>query len=400
MDIEFITKNDELILCYSPDYGTEDIRKKLAADEEVPIKRTFFVRKEHAREYDEEFYDAFEALQFCVGKVGEKYTCLDRSVFGTKHQFFFSNEIKLEYCLFVAAYQISILKKIDRLIDKDFYVDGDHTPGDGIPYKEYLKLVNSFPNTTELKKYADKRIGVILKEYFPPCDRFQSVYDEYINKKDKRLFRQREEDMPELNLQIELAQFIEVEAEVSKMLDEGYVEDVWQNKIHKILQMLYPQYILGAREIPFPGIDRYDKRPDFVLVDTNGFIDILEIKKPDVQIITKQASYRNNYVPVREFAGAIQQIEKYIFCLTTGDGRQKIVDELKKRLPDGVSPRAVNPRGILLMGRSKGFNPQQIDDFELIKRQYKNVADIMTYDDLLNRIKNIVASLKQRLKKE
>lgn len=402
MEIEFIKEKDKLILCYSPEFGPEDVRKKLEANEEVAIKKTFFVRKELICEYDEEQYDASETLRFCVGTVGEKYTLLDKRVFRTDHQFSFSNDIRLNQRLFVAYYQISILKRIDRLIDGDFFVVGNEETENGMTYEEYQKLIASFPNTTELKKYADKRISVILEDYFPTCERFQKVYEKYIDKKTVKLFRKREEDVPELNLQIELAQFIEIEAELRQMLDaaSGYSENAWQIRIQKILQLLYPQYILGAREISFPGMDEYDKRPDFVLVDTNGFVDILEIKKPEIQIITKQASYRNNYVPVKAFAGAVQQIEKYIYCLTTGSGREKVVDELKKHLPDGVSPRVVNPRGILILGRSKGFNPQQIDDFELIKRQYKHIADIMTYDDFLDRIRNIISSLRLRLKIE
>ena len=45
------------------------------------------------------------------------------------------------------------------------------------------------------------------------------------------------------------------------------------------------------------------------------------------------------------------------------------------------------------MGRSNHFNRQQKDDFELIKRQYKHIAEIMTYDDLIQRIDNIIAAL-------
>ena len=87
---------------------------------------------------------------------------------------------------------------------------------------------------------------------------------------------------------------------------------------------LYPKYIAGVREVVIKGVDRHEKRPDFLLVDANGYIDILEIKKPNVQILTKQSSYRNNYVPVRELAGAIQQIEKYIYCLNVwGNGRRE-----------------------------------------------------------------------------
>ena len=57
-------------------------------------------------------------------------------------------------------------------------------------------------------------------------------------------------------------------------------------------------------------------------------------------------------------------------------------------------PTVLNPQGILLIGRSSQFNEQQIQDFEIIKRQYKNVADILTYDDLVLRLENVVNGLK------
>jgi len=61
-------------------------------------------------------------------------------------------------------------------------------------------------------------------------------------------------------------------------------------------------------------------------------------------------------------------------------------------------PKIVNPQGILLLGRSNQFTRQQRDDSELIKRQYKHLAEIMTYDDLVQRIDNIIASLSLHLK--
>ena len=71
--------------------------------------------------------------------------------------------------------------------------------------------------------------------------------------------------------------------------------------------------------------------------------------------------------------------------------------KLKELLPEGIKVQIVNPPGILLLGRSKQFDEEQKKDFELIKRQYKHVADIMTYDDLLFRLRNIIESLKIKI---
>lgn len=299
--------------------------------------------------------------------------------------------------MFVAYRNISILKKIDNIINNDLYIGGKWEEKNGISIEAFNYLLKIFPNSIELNKYANSRIGNILKEWFPEADMYEPIFNKYIVGKSTKKIGS---NYSEANMKIELEQFSIALRQLEKMLSEaqGFDERVWQEKIHQILQLLYPKYIFSTREIEFKGIDGYDKRPYFLLVDHSGFVDILEIKKPDAQILTKQASYRNNYVPVREFAGAIQQIEKYIFCLTARkENREYVISKLKEKIPIDITPEIVNPQGILLLGRSNEFNLEQKRDFELIKRQYKNIADIMTYDDLIQRLKNIITSFKMKL---
>ena len=99
-------------------------------------------------------------------------------------------------------------------------------------------------------------------------------------------------------------------------------------------------------------------------------------------------------MPSREFTGAIQQIEKYAFCMNSvNEAKEKVSAVLSTHVAEGFAIQILNPQGILLLGRSDDFTPQQRRDFELIKRQYKHIADIMTYDDLLCRLRNIIAAL-------
>jgi hypothetical protein len=39
------------------------------------------------------------------------------------------------------------------------------------------------------------------------------------------------------------------------------------------------------------------------------------------------------------------------------------------------------------------LNNHQKEDFEVIRRKYKNVIDIMSYDDLIHRLENIIGKL-------
>jgi len=45
------------------------------------------------------------------------------------------------------------------------------------------------------------------------------------------------------------------------------------------------------------------------------------------------------------------------------------------------------------MGRDNNLGHDQRQDFEVVKRKYKNVIDIITYDDLLRRLDFIIKQL-------
>ena len=398
MKIKFHIIKDELIFSYSPDRGTNYIFDNLSKWGNCCIKGTFSVTEKLLKNNIDDS-DPEETLSFCIGQVKGGFIAISQEVVMTKHRFFFSEKISLKHNMFIAEQNTSILAKIDQIIDGDFYVVDKENSTNGVPVEAYLDLIKCFPKKAEIMYYVQSRISNLLKEWLPECDKYQEIYDKHIDKKNKQLVIKNKEHFSRSNNAIELAQFSTAKEELEEMLSrpEGVIEKEWQERIHSIIQLLYPQYIYSAREIRFKGIDKNDKQPDFILVDTNGFVDILEIKKPDVRLITKQASYRNNYVPVVELSGAVQQIEKYIYCLTSIETSQKtVLEKLRDGLPERMVPQVVSPKGMLLIGRSKDFNEQQKRDFEIIKRQYKNIADIMTYDDLLKRISNIVSSLEMK----
>lgn len=393
--ISFEYSENKLILCYTPVMGLDDITKRLDTEDGISIKHTFWVTKDLLCEDVEKDDDWEETLHFYIGAVGEAYTQLDSEVFSTDHSFYFGNEIKLKPEMFTAYRNISILRKIDEVIERDFYIGGDWENHNGISKETFDNLLENFPKTAELDKYAHKRIASIIKDYFPECDKYEAIYEKFVESKNSS-YASSFSAISKFNVQIELEQFTVAYQELMDMLNryEAIDEKQWQEKIHNILQLLYPKYICCAREIKFYG-GKKDKQPDFLLVDANGFVDILEIKKADVRMLTQ---YRNNYVATREISGAIQQIEKYIFCLNSSDkAKEDVSKKLTEFLPEGVEVKIVNPQGILLAGRSNEFTDEQKKDFELIKRQYKHVADIMTYDDLAQRLRNIIASLEKRI---
>ena len=396
MSISFGRQGSELILTLAPErIYTHEILEVLDKGDEWRISHSFIVYKKHFRFEDTEQNE----IQFCVGTVYDEYTLIDSDVIGTEHKFYFSNAIKLDKRYFVAYRNISILLKIDHVVNQDVYIGGNHAEG-YIPVETFELLIKKFPKTAELDYYAHARIATIIKEFYPNAEQHEIKFNKYMERQEKRLssiFSQNVQTVFKKNATIEFQQFKILKHDLIELLNkaDSISEHIWQEQIHGLLRLLYPKYIAGIREVVIKGVDRHDKRPDFLLVDANGYIDILEIKRPSVQLLTEQSSYRNNYVPVRDLAGAVQQIEKYVYCLNVWgkEGEQELQKKLFSKLPVTVTPKIVNPQGILIMGRSNQFNYQQKDDFELIKRQYKHIAEIMTYDDLVQRIENIMAAL-------
>jgi hypothetical protein len=45
------------------------------------------------------------------------------------------------------------------------------------------------------------------------------------------------------------------------------------------------------------------------------------------------------------------------------------------------------------MSRETNLTSEQKLDFEIVKRKYKNVVDILTYDNLMERIDSIITQL-------
>ena len=397
MSILLEKTSKELYLVYSPPPNM-DIRdiSKLLSSKGLQIKNTFHVTNSLLRHSSDEVNYLGDTLCFCIGQVGDSYTYLDSKVFDLKHSFYIGNEINLKPTMFVAYRNISILRKIDELIDRDFYIGGDWESHNGISKETFESLIKNFPKTAELDKYAHKRIASILKDYFPECDKYELIYEKFIKSRNNSCAASTLSSS-KYNIQIELEQFTVAYQELEDMLHryEAIDEKQWQEKVQSILQLLYPKYICCAREIQFYGSGKHDKRPDFLLVDANGFVDVLEIKKADVQVLTQ---YRNNYVATREISGAIQQIEKYLYCLNSSDrAKIDVSEKLISLLPKELEVKIINPQGILLAGRSNMFTKEQKQDLELLKRQYKHIADVMTYDDLLFRLGNIINSLQCKL---
>jgi hypothetical protein len=310
--------------------------------------------------------------------------------------------------LFVAERNISIFKRIAKLIPdaEEIIIGGEDD--NAIPIEVFEDLIARFPNTYEIDRYAEARVANIIGEYIEPERDFRAQYEKYLSKR-----KSPRSDVPlqakEL-LTTEIEKFQLVRNTLKAWLKAGdRSEDQWQKQVLAILPLIFPKYVAVIEKVPIE--DRYTapgrviyREIDIALVDVNGNIDVIEIKKPEHGILLRKTRYRDNYVPTGTLSGTIMQSEKYLFHLSKGGptSEDKITRKYKKQLPPKLEIRITNPKAMCILGRDRkdnghdAFDDGQRADLEVIKRKYANMMDIITYDDLLRRLDNILSSLKFR----
>lgn len=387
--IKVVCEEKCLNIIYSPAINFDVIEKNI--NDGTWIKGTFWVNKTNIVEINQDD----ESICFTIAKTKENYYLLDREVFGIKHNISIEKKLNISDKWFITYPKTSVIKKIDELLQDDLCIVADENGEENyLPSRAFLELIEVFPNSYEVKKYVSSRISYLLSTYVEGVWKNKESYERYLEKKEANLPLSSFPNIKLMGYEMYKKAYDELELMLKNSM--SYSEKEWQRRVYEIICVLYPKYIARFREIEVGTDGRHMKTPDFMLVDSAGFVDILEIKKPDGIKVVSTTEYRNNYVASRDLEGAIVQIEKYIYILNhEGEARvKKIQDKVRNHLPSNFRLKVVNPQGILLLGRSNNLTDEQLFDFEIIKRQHKNIVDIMTYDDLLKRFRNILNQIK------
>lgn len=416
--IRFKKKKRRLILVYTPE--TNDggwVGNKLRTDGNVSLSRIFDFEREDlispktAVEIDFEDHDDAEELRFRFGTAEGNYYLIPGKRLGIDNNVMIAREgIVIERKTFVAERNINIFRRLAKLKeDGSPIIIGGKAEG-AMPAEMFADLLDKFPNTTELNKYASARLEAIVGDVLMPMQNAREAYERYLGRRSSTV----QTDILDHSvlLQSEIDKYVyfkEIVADWLSSADDRSEAD-WQKLVVKIILLLFPKYVAVLNSVSVadfysePGT-RKKREIDLCLVDAAGNLDVIEIKKPFKDAVLAKSFYRDNYVPTRELTGCVVQTEKYLFHLSKWGvkGEHDITKAYQAQLPPDLKIRITNPKGIIIMGRdpeSRARKGKVIDptlDFEVIKRQYSNVMDIITYDDLLRRLDRIIASLQHRL---
>lgn len=399
--IKIYKKEKELILEYESYYPNVNwVYANIEDDGYVDIYHKIFrFKKEHLTNKNEinviNSKDEIHDVTFILGSLNEEFYLIDKDILDLKYDLKIHKDININENLFINKGN-SVMSKIDSMINEPIIIGINKE--NSILIDDLLRIIKSFPTKIEMMHYEKSRIERVLVDYFDSTTKSQDKLDRYLNQR-KVIFQK---TTTEILKEYEYTKYKFLYETLSEMLKKGgYIEKDWQNKILEIILLLYPQYIKTLSNV---NIKDYYSNPkkvtnrfiDLVLVKANGYVDIIEIKQPFENAVLNKSDYRGNYIPHKELSGAIMQTEKYIFHLNKWGHKGECVlnKNYSKDFPKDFILKIANPKGIIILGRDKDFNDKQKLDFEVIKRKYANIVDILTYDDLLNRLKNVIDSFK------
>lgn len=394
--IEFEQQGSELLLRYSPRDDDSWVHDRFERGEDLTIKRTFHLRREHLiaadstdTSNDNDFLDS-PPLRFKVAVLKGEYFSFDRDILPVGYPVLIHRQAPMTWRWFTAEQRTSIFQIISEVRPKRIVIGGNEP--DAIPVAEFESLISNFPTSHELKRYVLARVCAVVREYSDTQVDGEKLFRNYVNKR----LNKRTKDIVGLFREEEKRKYHYLLDRLTTMLatEDSYPESAWQAEILQIILLLNPKYIKALERVPVRDTVRgNDRELDILLIDASGNVDVIEIKKPFDKCIVTEGQYRNNHIPLRELSGSVMQIEKYLYYLNRWgtDGEAALTRRYESELPEGFSIRITNPSGIIIMGRDNNLTDAQRRDFEVVKRKYKNIVDIVTYDDLLRRLKFVLA---------
>lgn len=178
-----------------------------------------------------------------------------------------------------------------------------------------------------------------------------------------------------------------------KLLMENPAESVWQTFFNNYITLFDNRYAykLDYKNIS-TGITKY---PDLVLVDIYGYVDFYELKKSGMPILQYDSSHKTFYWS-KELSMTIAQASDYLQKAKENSisYAKTIKEETATDKNDGLDVNIINPRAIIVVGNKTELNtPKKRHHFKNLRESLKDIEFVL-YDELLDRLKNLLNSIK------
>ena len=133
--------------------------------------------------------------------------------------------------------------------------------------------------------------------------------------------------------------------------------------------------ILAERDIDVDDI------ADYLMRSIDGFLDVVEIKKPDVPFWTRPDSH-GNLCPSAQLTAAIIQCLNYLYRIEMQSNSVEFLERVN-------GTKTVKPQCLLVYGRSNDWGEDELKSLRILNASYHQLH-IITYDQLLIRAKQLL----------
>lgn len=172
-----------------------------------------------------------------------------------------------------------------------------------------------------------------------------------------------------------------VEELKERLVKGGFSEttgsDSWQKWIYKNNWLFGIHYKnpIEKTKINISGI-----MPDYLFPTLDGFVDVLEIKLPDDDVILKDTSHRGSWRWTKETNSAIGQVVNYLGEID----RLRLEIEREININYGHDVSLLKPRSYILIGNSTNWSPEKREGLRKMNHALHGI-EVLTYKDLVGR---------------
>ena len=185
----------------------------------------------------------------------------------------------------------------------------------------------------------------------------------------------------------------EIIIKYEKQLKENPAESEWQKFFDEYITLFDSRYVhkINYKNIA-TGITKY---PDLVLVDIYGYIDFYELKKSGTELIQYDKNHKTWYWS-KDVSMVISQVSDYLQKSKENalSYAKAIKDETETETEKGLEVNIINPRAIIVIGHTKQLDTdKKKNHFKNLRESLKDIEFVL-YDELLERLKNLLDSIK------
>lgn len=165
--------------------------------------------------------------------------------------------------------------------------------------------------------------------------------------------------------------------EFEQAIDVEGTEAFWQNWFTRNKWVLGSEYlnILPERDIDTDDI------ADYLMRSIDGFLDVVEIKRPNLPVWAGPDSH-GNYYPSSQLTAAISQCLNYLYRIELQSNSVEFMERVG-------GTKTVKPQCMLVYGRSNDWEEDKMRTLRILNAAYHQLH-IITYDQLLLRAKQLL----------